>query len=158
MADYLRDQLGKVLDHYDEQRRTVLAREQKVRDEDAQFLAQFAELRRAVVRPAFETAAALLAERGHKVSIAEQEFSVGAGGKVAEAAISLHVVLSGARAPARDEQARTLSISTRHYNKTVAIDTGKPMEGVKGTYALEKLGRQLVEEELIKFIGGLVGA
>jgi hypothetical protein len=158
MADYLRDQLGKVLDRYDEQRRVVLAREQKVRDEDAQFLAQFAEIRRAVVRPAFETAAAMLAERGHKVSIAEQEFSVGADSKVVEAAVSLHIVLSGARSEGQDERARTLSISTRHYNKTVWINAGKPLEGAKGTYPLEKLDRQLVEEELVRFIGGMIAA
>ena len=74
MADYLRDQLGKMLDQYDERRRAVLAREQKVKDDDTLFLAQFVELRRGVVRPVFEAAAAILAERGHKVTIVEQDF------------------------------------------------------------------------------------
>ena len=46
----------------------TLAREKKVREEDALFVAGFADLRRSVIRPAFEAAAALLAERGHKVS------------------------------------------------------------------------------------------
>lgn len=144
MADYLRDELAKVLDRYDEERRAVLAREQKVRDEDAQFLTRFAELRRGVVRPAFETAAAMLAERGHEVSISEQEFAVGADSKVIEAAISLRI-----------GEARALSVSTRHYNKTVAIDAGKPMEGTKDTYALEKLDERLVAEALIRFIGAM---
>ena len=48
MADYLRDELGKLLNQYDEQRRAVAAREQKVRDEDALFVAGFADLRRSV--------------------------------------------------------------------------------------------------------------
>ena len=152
MADYLRDELGKLLNQYDEQRRAVAAREQKVKDDDALFVASFAELRRSLIRPAFETAAAMLAERGHKVTIAEQEFSVDAGAKVTEAEISLRIVASGAK----EGNARTLSISTRHYNKTVAINAGKPLEGAKGTYPLEKVDRQRVEEELVRFVAGIV--
>lgn len=157
MADYLRDELSKLLNQYDERRRAVLAREQKVKDEDALFLASFAELRRNVIRPVFEAAAAMLSERGHKVTIAEQEFSVDAGSKVTEAGIFIHIVPSGTQASLRDEQGRALSISTRHYNKTVWINTGKPLEGAKGTYLLEKMDRQLVEEELVKFVAAIVG-
>jgi hypothetical protein len=152
MADYLRDELGKLLNQYDEQRRAVAAREQKVRDEDALFVAGFADLRRSVIRPAFETAAAMLAERGHKVTIAEQEFSVDAAAKVTEGEISLRIVVSGAK----EDNARALSISTRHYNKTVWINAGKPLEGAKGTYPLEKVNRQRVEEELVRFVAGVV--
>jgi hypothetical protein len=152
MADYLRDELGKLLNQYDEQRRAVAAREQKVRDEDALFVAGFADLRRSVIRPAFETAAAMLAERGHKVTIAEQEFSVDAAAKVTEGEISLRIVVSGAK----EDNARALSISTRHYNKTVWINAGKPLEGAKGTYPLEKVNRQRVEEELVRFVAGIV--
>jgi len=154
MADYLRDELGKLLNQYDEQRRAVAAREQKVRDEDALFVAGFADLRRSVIRPAFETAAAMLAERGHKVTIAEQEFSVDAAAKVTEGEISLRIVVSGAK----EDNARALSISTRHYNKTVWINAGKPLEGAKGTYPLEKVNRQRVEEELVRFVAGIVAA
>jgi hypothetical protein len=152
MADYLRDELGKLLNQYDEQRRATLAREQKVRDEDALFVAQFAELRRGVIRPALEAAAALLAQRGHIASITEQEFSVAEGGKVSEAWIALRIVVSGAK----DESARSLSFSTRHYNKTVWINAGKPLEGAKGTYPLEKIDRQRVEEELVRFVAGVI--
>jgi hypothetical protein len=152
MADYLRDELAKLLDDYDERRRAVLAREQKVRDDDALFLAQFVELRRSVIRPAFEAAATLLAERGHLASITEQEFSVAEGSKVSEAWIALRIVPAGTR----EANARSLSISTRHYNKTVLIDAGRPLEGTKGTYPLEKLDRQRIEEELVKFVAGVV--
>ena len=152
MADYLRDELGKLLNQYDEQRRATLAREQKVRDEDALFVAQFAELRRGVIRPAFEAAAAMLAQRGHIASITEQEFSVAEGSKVSEAWIALRIVVSGAK----DESARSLSFSTRHYNKTVWINAGKPLEGAKGTYALEKIDRPRVEEELVRFVAGVI--
>jgi DNA replication initiation complex subunit (GINS family) len=152
MADYLRDELGKLLNQYDEHRRAVAAREQKVKDDDALFVASFAELRRGIIRPAFETAGAMLAERGHKVTIAEQEFSVDAAAKVTEAEISLRIVPSGAK----EGNARTLSISTRHYNKTVLINAGKPVEGVKGTYPLEKIDQHRVEEELVRFVAGIV--
>jgi hypothetical protein len=152
MADYLRDELGKLLNQYDEQRRATLAREQKVRDEDALFVAQFAELRRGVIRPALEAAAALLAQRGHIASITEQEFSVAEGGKVSEAWIALRIVVSGAK----DESARSLSFSTRHYNKTVWINAGKPLEGSKGTYPMEKIDRRRVEEELVQLVAGVV--
>jgi len=158
MSDSLRAELGKVLDRYDEQRRAALAREEKVRDEDAQFLAQFAGLRRSVVRPAFEIAAAMLAERGHRASITEHELSVGADSKVAEAAISLHVAAAAAPGAGQHAPARSLSISTRHYNRTVAIDAGRPMEGAKGTYVLEKLDPRLVEEELVKFVAAMAAA
>jgi hypothetical protein len=152
MADYLRDELGKLLDEYDGRRRAVLAREQKVRESDALFLAQFAELRRSVIRPAFEAAATMLAERGHLASISEQEFSVAEGSKVSEAWIALRIVAAGAK----EENARSLSISTRHYNKTVWINAGKPLEGSKGTYPLEKVDQQRVEEELVGFVAGVV--
>jgi hypothetical protein len=157
MADYLRDELGKMLDRYDEQRRAVLAREQKLKDDDARFLEQFVELRRNVVRPVFEAAAAMLAARGHKVSITEQEFSVDVGGKVAEAGISIHIVPSGTGSPGHAEQGRSLSISTRHYSKTLWINAGKPPEGVKDTYPLSRIDQHLVEAELIRFVGAIVG-
>jgi hypothetical protein len=158
VADYLGEQLGKVLDQYDEQRRAVLAREQKVKDEDARFLEGFAELRRNVVRPVFEAAGTILAARGHKVTISEQEFTVDAGSKVTEAAISIHIVPSGAVARLHDDDPRSFSISSRHYNKTVWINAGKPLEtgGAKGTYPLERIDRQLIEEELVRFVGRIV--
>ena len=156
MADDLREELGKLLNQYDEQRRVMLAREQKVKEEDALFVAGFADLRRSVIRPAFEVAAAILAERGHKVSISEQEFSVDPASKVTEAGISLHIVPAGTQSTVRDERGRALAISTRHYNKTVSINTGRPLEVSKGTYPLEKIDRQLVEAELIGFVAGIV--
>lgn len=156
MTDHLRDELGKLLNRYDEQRRVVVAREQKVREEDARFVARFAELRKSVIRPAFEAAAAILTDRGHKVSIVEQEFSVHPAASVTQAMISLHLVPSGTQSTVNDERGRALSISTRHYNKTVWINTGRPQEVSKGNYPLEKIDRELVEAELIGFVAGIV--
>ena len=154
VADDLRDALSKLLDQYDERRQAVLAREQKVRDDDARFIVQFAELRRNVIRPAFEVVAALLAERRPMARSTEPEFAVTEGGKASEASISLRIAPSGTT----EENARTLSVSTRHYNKTVWINAGKPLEGAKGTYPLEKIDRQRVEEELIRFVGEIIAS
>ena len=152
VADHLRDQLSRLLDEFDERRQAVLAREQKSRDDDALFVTRFAELRRNVIRPAFEVAAALLAERGHAASITEHEFTVAEGSKVSEASIALRVAPLGTK----EENARALSVSTRHYNKTVWINAGKPVEGTKGTHPLEKIDRQLIEEELVRFVAAVI--
>lgn len=156
MSDHLREELAKLLNQYDEQRRVVLAREQKVREEDERFVAGFAELRKSVIRPAFEAAAAILTERGHKVTVVEQEFSVDPAASVTEAMISLHIVPSGTKSTGHDERGRALSISTRHYNKMVWINTGRPQEASKGNYALERVDRELIEAELIGFVASIV--
>jgi hypothetical protein len=161
MADHLRDELSKMLDQYDERRRGDLAREQKAKDDDALFLTRFAELRRSVVRPVFEAAGALLAERGHGFTISEQEFSVGEGNKPTEAGISFTIVPSGMESPLYADHARSLSLTTRHYNKTVWLSAGRPLDaggvaGSKGAYPLERIDKQLIEEELVKFVAAIM--
>ena len=164
MADHMHDALGKMLDQYDERQRGDLARVQQAKDEDAAFLARFDELRRDVVRPVFESAGALLAARGHEFRIYEEEFSADRGGKVAEAGISIQFLPAGMQSQAHaDDHARSLSITTRHYNKTVWINAGVAMNaggiaGSKGAYPLEKISRQLIEEELVRFVGTIVAA
>lgn len=162
MADHMRDALTKLLDVYDARRRGDLEREQKTRDDEVRFLKDFADLRREVIRPVFAAAGALLEERGHRYSIAEQEFLGGSEGRIAEAGITLRIVPSGTKAPLHEDQ-RSLSISTRHYNKTVWIHTGEPqaaggLAGGKDAFALEKVTKQLVEEELIAFVGRVVSS
>ena len=160
MADHLKDALATMLDAYDARRRAEVEREQQSRDEAAAFLRRFAELRRDVIRPVFEAAGALLEARGHRFSITEQEFS-GATGHITEAGISLRVVLGGGvRTPGHDDRL-ALSFTTRHYNRTVWINSGEApnaggIAGAKGAYALERVTSQLVEEEVIAFVGRLV--
>jgi hypothetical protein len=151
--------LAKLLDAYDARRRGDADREQKSREEALAFLQDFAALRRDVVRPVFEAAGALLEARGHRFSIVEQEYS-GAPGHITEAGISLRIIASGTRAPVHDDQ-RALSLTTRHYNRTVWINSGESpnsggLAGPKGAYALEKVTRQLVEEEVIGFVARLM--
>jgi hypothetical protein len=161
MADHMREELGRMLDEYEERRRAVLDQQQKVRDSDALFLSQFDELRRTVVRPVFEAAGAMLAERGHEFAISEEEFASGSGRQATEAGISIRIVPSGTKAPLHgDGHALSLSVTTRHYAKTVWINAGAGnaggVAGSKGAYPLERVDRQLIEEELIKFVRGIV--
>lgn len=155
MPEHLRESLTRLLDEYDARRRGDLEREEKAKEEAARFLKDFAELRRDVIRPVFESVGALLEARGHRYSIVEHEFAAGPEGRISEAGITLRVVAAGTKAPLHEDQ-RSLSIATRHYNKTVWINAGKPLEGAKGTYPLEKIDRQRVEEELVKFVAGVV--
>src|SRR5436190_14348623 len=123
MTDHLREALSKLLDVYDTRRRADLEREQKAKDDEVRFIDEFAELRRTVIRPVFEAAGALLEERGHRYSIVEQEFASGAEGRTSEAGITLRIVPMGTKAPLHEDQ-RSLAIATRHYNKTVWINSG----------------------------------
>jgi len=163
MADHMREALSKLLDVYDARRRSDLDREQRSRDEEVRFLTDFAELRRTVIRPVFEAAGALLEERGHRYSIGEQEFSTATEGRGnSEAGITLRIVASGTKAPLHEDQ-RSLSIATRHYNKTVWINSGESagsggLAGSKGAYTLDKVTQQLIEEELIGFVARVVAS
>ena len=159
----MRASLGRMLDQYDQRVRDESAREQKGKDDDALFLTGFAELRRDVVRPVFEQAGALLAERGHAFEITEEEFAAGAAGHAPrEAGISLRIAPAGmpGQLHAQDHE-RSLSITTRHYNKTVWINAGRALAaggiaGAKGAYALKLVDRQLVEEAVLKFVGAVM--
>jgi hypothetical protein len=167
-AEGLGARLEKMLGEHAARRRTDLAREQKSKDDAAAFLAHFALLKRDVVRPVFETAAAVLSAHGFQCQIPEQTFVRDDHGKVTEAGISLRLVPAGAPGGANagahaGEHAHTLSITTRHYNKAVWFNAGVAMNagglaGSKGAYPPERVTRELVEEAVEKFIGGVIGA
>ncbi len=162
MGNHLRETLTRLLDEYDARRRAESEREKRAKDDEAQFLRDFAELRRTVIRPVFAAAGALLEERGHRYSISEQEFVAGAAGGICEAGISMRVVASGTKAPLHEDQ-HALSIVTRHYNRTVWINSGEAsnaggMAGAKGAYGLERITPQLVEDEVVAFVARVVAS
>ena len=157
----MREELTRMLDQYDVRRRADTAREEKTKDDDAQFLERFARLRREVARPVFEAAGAMLVERGHGFRITEEEYAIDATGKVSEAAISFHIVPAGLPAPAHADHARSLSLTTRHYNRTVWVNTGRPLDaggvaGAKGALAPERITRALLEQEVVKLVGAVM--
>jgi len=162
MADRMMDALTKLLDAYEARRSADVAREQRAKEEEARFLQDFAELRRGVIRPVFEAAGAMLEARGHRFSITEQEFTGGSVGSINEAGITMRIVPSGTKAALHEDQ-RSLSITTRHYNKTVWINSGEApraggLAGAAGAFALEKVTRQLVEDEMIAFVARVVAS
>jgi hypothetical protein len=160
MADSMQEALAKLLDEYDARRLGDVERERRAKDEAAQFLTQFAELRRDVIRPVFEAAGAMLEARGHRFSITEQEFVGGAEGRIGEAGISLRIAAAGTKAPLHEDQ-RSLAITTRHYNRTVWINSGEApnaggIAGAKGAYTLDKVTRELIEHEVVGFVARVV--
>lgn len=162
MGTHMLDALARLLDEYDARRRAEGERQRRAQDEEALFLKDFADLRRSVIRPVFEAAGAVLEERGHRYSIAEQEFVGGAAGRICEAGISMRIVASGTKPPLHEDQ-HMLSITTRHYNRTVWINSGEAshaggMAGAKGAYALERITQQLVEDEVVAFVARVVAA
>lgn len=163
MSDHLHAELTRMLDAYDERRRADEARTKKTKDDDADFLQRFARLRREVVWPVFEAAGEMLVGRGHGAEIDEEEFSVDASGKVREAEISLHLAPAGMAAQLHaGDHARSLSITTRQYNKTVWISVGRSLaEGgaadAKGAYPLERIDKQLVEEQVVRLVASVMG-
>ncbi|MGQ0546489.1 MAG: hypothetical protein ACT4P3_14320 [Betaproteobacteria bacterium] len=160
MADRLTVELTKLLDAYDARRRADTEREERARGDEARFLKDFAELRRGVIRPVFEAAGAMLEERGHRYSIVEQEFATSGATGPAEAGITLRIVPSGTKAPLHEDQ-RSLAIATRHYNRTVWINSGEApgaggLAGAAGAFTLDKVTRQLVEDEVLAFVARVV--
>lgn len=164
MSQRLAAELGAMLDAYDIVRRADQVRKERLKSEELAFLAGFAELRANVVRPVFEAAGEMLRARGHDFAIREEEFVFEADGKTREAAISLRITPAGMEgATASDAPLRELSISTRHYNKTVSIVNGAlpqsgSMAGAAGSYALSQIDAQLVEDHLLKLVAALVRA
>ena len=159
MSTQLRAALGTLLDQYDATRHAAQAREDQAAADGALFLTQFAELRRAVVRPVFEAVGGLLKERGHDFSIEEQEFAAQAGVKTSESGIDLRIAPAGMeKAAPADDDIRALSFTTRHYNKTISVRNGAvPYEGAgKAAYAPARITEQLVEEEVLKLMAALV--
>ena len=160
MADHMQDAVTKLLDAYDARRRGDVEREQKTKEDAARFLTDFAELRRRVIRPVFEAAGKMLEDRGHRYSIEEHELVPGAGGSINEAGITMRIVPSGTKAALHEDRS-SLSITSRHYNKTVWINSGEAhrsggIAGPAGAFALDKVTRQLVEDEVIAFVARVV--
>ena len=163
MVSDLNLELGKLLDQYDEKRRTVEERRRQVKTDEANFLNGFADLRTNVVRPVFEAIGVILKERGHDFNISEDEYAGEPGGKTTEAAVSIRVMPAGMEMSSHDDaQSPSLSFVTRHYNKTVWIhssnavpQSGAPA-GPRGDYQLAQIDKNFVQAELLKLIAGMV--
>ncbi len=81
-----------------------------------------------------------------------------------EAGISLHIAPAGMPAPLHaGDHERSLSVSTRHYNKTVWVSGGRALHaggtaGAKGAYSIERVNQQLIEEEVVRLVGAVMNS
>src|SRR6266480_1257588 len=162
MTEALRRELSKMLYRYDEARRHAQDRLQQAKADDALFLQRFADLRRGVVRPVFEAVGAILQERGHGFSISEEDYAVNASGRSTEARIAIHILPAGMETSLHaNDPMLSLSITTRHYNKTVSIIGGEAavpggLAGSRGAYEVAQIDTELVEGELLKLVAGIL--
>jgi hypothetical protein len=162
-ADDLGTELRKLLDEYDDKRRTVEHRRQQVKTDGEAYQRAFAALRAEVIRPVFDAVGVILKARGHDFRISEEEYAAEPAGKTREAAISMQVLPAGLeRSPHTDGGFPSLSFITRHYSKTVCIRASNAVPKLnspanpRGDYSLAEIDQELVQCELLKLIAGIV--
>lgn len=112
------------------------------------FAAAYEEIKRTVIRPAFENAGGMLKARGHEIHISEEP-----GGKIA-----IHIVPAGAKKSIHPyDWFPTFDLFPAPFSKAIGIHVrnARPnSEGSsRGEYKLAQVNRELVEKELMKFIG-----
>jgi hypothetical protein len=120
-----------------------------VKSSEDEFRGEFETLKQTVVRPAFESVGNLMKERGHEINISEEP-----GGK-----ISIHIVPAGANKSIHPyDWFPTFSVFGAPFPKTAGLH-GRNMRpntegsGKRGDYKLAQVNRELVEKELMKFVG-----
>lgn len=142
--------IGSALDQFTGTRGPVTdnrPRDDRVEDD---FPGDFARLKLTVIRPTFEAIGNMLKERGHQFNISEDP-----GGK-----ISIHIVPAGVNKSIHPfDWFPTFSIFGAPFTRTVGLH-GRNMRpnsevssGSRGDYKPAQLSKEIVEKELMKFIG-----
>jgi hypothetical protein len=152
-------EIGKLLDQFDAKCRAVEDRKRRVKADQDDFDRDFARIIATIVKPLFLSVGALLTERGHLVTISEEEPVAESGAKPTETGISIRITPGSGTQP---EQVPWLAVVTRQYNKTVSIRSGNVgsaaagATGPHGDYPPSQFDARLIEGELLKFIGAVV--
>jgi hypothetical protein len=114
------------------------------------FPGDFEKLKLSVIRPAFETIGNGLKERGHEFNISEDP-----GGK-----ISIHIVPAGVNKSIHPyDWFPTLSFFGAPFTRTIGLHgrnarrNSESSSGPRGDYKLSQVNRDIVEKELMKFVG-----
>jgi len=114
------------------------------------FPGDFAELKLSVIRPALETLGNKLKAHGHEISISED----------ASGRISIHIVPAGARKSIHPyDWFPTLSFVGAPFTRTVGLHgrnarrNSESASGPRGDYKPSQLNKEVVEKELMKFVG-----
>lgn len=114
------------------------------------FDADFAKLKLQIIRPVFESVGNRMKERGHAFNISEEP-----GGK-----ISIHIVPPGANQSIHPyDWFPTFSLYGAPFTRRIGVH-GRNMRpnpsgstGERGDYPLKQVSKDVVEKELMKFIG-----
>jgi hypothetical protein len=114
------------------------------------FPADYKALKLTVIRPVFEKIGSMLKERGHDIDISED-----AHGK-----ISIHIVPAGvSKSIHAYDWFPTFSVIGAPYTKTVGLQgrnarrNSEGSTGSRGDHKPAQLSQEMVEKELMKFIG-----
>jgi hypothetical protein len=155
--------LDPLLDQYDQKLRDIDQRKAQVENDKQRFLEDFANLRRTLIRPAFEAAGAALERHGRRFAIIEQDYSMEPGGKATESSIALQVLPAARdKGEGASQPVASLVYETRHYTKSICIGgrdkvtTDDPSAGRRGDYQPAQIDRDHVRKELLRLFSGLV--
>lgn len=114
------------------------------------FPGDFERLKLSIIRPAFETVGSELKGRGHEISISEEP-----GGK-----ISIHIVPAGALKSIHPyDWFPTFSIFGAPFTGTIGMHgrnmrpNSEASSGSRGDYKPSQLSPEIVQKELMKFVG-----
>ena len=114
------------------------------------FPGDFVQLKLSVIRPVLEAVGIKLRERGHEINISED-----ASGK-----ISIHIVPAGAKKSIHPyDWFPTLSFFGAPFTKTVGLHgrnarrNSDSASGPRGDYKPSQVSKEVVEKELMKFVG-----
>jgi inner membrane protein involved in colicin E2 resistance len=150
MAEHLNSTLGKALDPFTGKRDagTGVNLQSKAAIDD--FPGDFSKLKLSVIRPTLENIGNVLKERGHEINISED-----AGGK-----ISIHIVPAGAKKSIHPyDWFPTLSFIGAPFTRTVGLHgrnarrNSDSISGPRGDYKPSQVNKEMVEKELMKFVG-----
>lgn len=144
------DELGNTLDKFTGRGGAGTGGKPPAKTGEDAFPGEFAELKLSVIRPAFENVGNMLKTRGHEFHISEEP-----GGK-----ISIHIVPAGVDKSIHPyDWFPTFSFFGAPITKTVGVH-GRNMRpnsegssGSRGDYKLAQINQEIVEKELMKFIG-----
>jgi hypothetical protein len=150
MAEDVNSKPGQALDPFTGKRNAATGGKPQSRTAVDDFPGDFAKLKLSVIRPAFEAVGNMLRERGHEINISED-----AGGK-----ISIHIVPAGVKKSLHPfDWYPTLSFFGAPFTRTIGLHgrnarrNSDSASGPRGEYRPSQVNKEIVEKELMKFVG-----
>jgi len=150
MTDHSKSNPGAPPERFTSRRNIGAAEKTPVKIDEASFPGEFARLKASVIRPVFEAVGNRLKERGHEFNVHEE-----AGGR-----ISIHIVPPGVKKSIHpDDWFPTLTFFGTPLAGTIGLQgrnmrpNSEAASGSRGIYTPAQIDKDLVEKELMKFVG-----